>query len=188
MKNKPDVYDRDKTLSVMKKHNLNVEHFDVWVRKFVSLRSIAPKRGVICTLKLSQYLRLAIRAGLTHPDQIGRENGCYHMGRRGDTGNYEWGNCRFITQAQNYAERAINGGDAAGAEKRRGHNKHNNEVIRVRAARQAKAFVLTSPHGKVHRGTNLKEFAEKHDLTLANISRVCNGLREHHKGWVGHYA
>lgn len=71
--------------------------------------------GVECRLSFEDYTRLAAQAGLKCPSQISRAG--YQLGRVGDIGHYEMGNCRFITHTQNIVERALNGGTQRISEK-----------------------------------------------------------------------
>tara|TARA_Y100000310_G_C20657846_1_gene802965 strand:+ start:307 stop:981 length:675 start_codon:yes stop_codon:yes gene_type:complete len=48
-----------------------------------------------------------------------------------------------------------------------------------------KKFLCTDPSGKTYTTHNgLTSFCEKHGLTIANLSKVANGERKHHKGWT----
>lgn len=182
-----------------------MEYIDLWHKKYVTLRANAPKRGVLMKLTFAQYKRLAKRAGITDPEQIGNKPGKFQMGRKGDKGNYEWGNCRFITLEQNREEQHQNGGNIRGALKRKGYTKDNRPAIaamaedfrtrskkthayiRRRAKKVSKGFVAFSPEGKKYTGVNLTEFCEKHGLSQGNMSNVCRGTREHYKGWTVKY-
>ena len=171
-----------------------------WSQKWRSLRSIAViDRKVECNLTFYDYVGLAHDSGLKSADDIGRGAGKYQMGRIGDTGNYEVGNCRFITQRQNLDERALNGGDRRGAEKRtgqkhpgaseklKGRTKETNEGYKRVSEFMSKSFVLTSPEGIIYRGTNLSEFCKGMGLSQGSMSSVIRGVRKHHKGWTGKY-
>ena len=70
------------------------------------LRGNARKRGDECLLTESDLDILLSVAGIAMAD-IGRGSQQYHLARYNDTGNYEMGNCRFITAAENHAERVI---------------------------------------------------------------------------------
>jgi len=61
------------------------------------------------TLTFEQLEQLVEEAGIV-PSQIARTAGGYALGRYGDTGPYEMGNCRFITASQNSTERNTHGG------------------------------------------------------------------------------
>lgn len=56
-------------------------------------------------LTFEEYIGLAIDAGIETPHQIGRLPGQYQLGRLGDMGDYEIGNCRFITKEENQKEK-----------------------------------------------------------------------------------
>jgi hypothetical protein len=57
--------------------------------------------GVLCLLSFQEYKNLLLEAGIT-PYQIGHKG--YHLSRYNDAGNYEVGNCRFITHVANMKE------------------------------------------------------------------------------------
>jgi hypothetical protein len=44
-------------------------------------------------------------------------------------------------------------------------------------------YILLSPSGEIVHITGLNQFCKEHGLTLANISKVIYGKRNHHKGW-----
>lgn len=96
-----------------------------WESKWRSLIGNARQAGNVCLLTLGEYIHIAIESGLTSPDQIGCTMDSYQMARYGDKGNYEVGNCRFITMRENLAEKKANGGVESQASKLRGRNKHN---------------------------------------------------------------
>lgn len=183
----PRILDRENTLLQLKKYGLKSRDLESWVKKFKVLRNNAQKRGIECSLKLSQYVRLAIRANLTRPDQIGRKSGEYNLSRKGDVGGYEWGNCRFLPLEENLAEKYKNGGIESMAAKRRGLTKHNNAGMRGTADKQSKHYRFVSPQGKVYTGLCVKDFAKEHGLYQGNLSRVCRGEAQSYKGWTGSY-
>jgi hypothetical protein len=114
-------------------------------------------------------MKLAKRAGIKHPDQIGKAVSEFQMGRLGDVGDYVWGNCRFITTAQNLSERALNGGDVEIGNK------------------LARGYHVTSPRWVSYIGNNLRGLCRIHGLDYSCMKAVCGGIKEHHKGWVGTY-
>lgn len=48
----------------------------------------------------------------------------------------------------------------------------------------AKKYVFKSPEGKQIKIYNLEEFCRENKLTRANMHKVLNGTRNHHKGWT----
>jgi hypothetical protein len=179
---------------------------ELWYSKYLTLRrnSKHEDRGDL-KLSFQQYLKLALRAGLTSPNQIGNRPGKYQLGRIGDNGDYEVGNCRFITFEQNYEEWVSNGGRersiekradynkdtrpamAAMAEEYRNRNKRTHEYIAKKAERQSRLFKVKSPDGQTYSGRNLKEFCDEHGLHQGCMHIVCSGHRPHHKNWTGRY-
>lgn len=82
-----------------------------------------------CTITFDEYINLAKEAGIVDANQIGKSLDSYCMGRIGDTGIYEVGNCRFITVRQNLAERESNGGNIKISKSKLGKNITNSESI-----------------------------------------------------------
>lgn len=182
-------------------------------RKWRNLKNNVVHRNVECLLSFKQYVRLARKAGIDHPDQIGNYRGDYQMARYGDTGNYVLGNCRFITKEENLKELVENGGHARGrltvgpkiSRKLTGLTKENSswraraamslsgrsasthDHVAISADAKAKNFVATSPSGKQVRSRNVSAFCREHGLQQANFSRVLAGDRLQHKGWTGKY-
>jgi hypothetical protein len=150
-------------------------------------------------------MKLAKRAKLTRPDDIGKAPHHYAMARKGDAGDYEVGNCRFITVEQNTWEKTVNGGSYVAAEKLRGRTKENDPSVARSAEKlrgrtksthvgyqivseaRSKPFAVLSPRGKKYVGRNVKEFAAKHGLNQSELSKVFRGAVAHHKGWTGYY-
>ena len=83
---------------------LNEETRAAW--KYWQHKRCTPNRNksVKFLLTPTELLQLLSEAGITAND-IGHKSHQYALGRYGDTGNYEVGNCRFITVRQNSQER-----------------------------------------------------------------------------------
>ena len=99
---------------------LNPDDAKSWNDKWVSLRD---RRGERCKLTRKDYIQIAFQSGLTSPDQIGRNMDKYQLSRFKDKGDYEIGNCGFITMRQNQLERTLNGGAESQADKLRGRTR-----------------------------------------------------------------
>lgn len=177
-----------------------------WTDKFRTLVRNAPKKGVFCDLSFDQYVRLAKRAGIKSPDEIGPYKGKFQMGRKGDIGDYTIGNCRFITRERNAYEKHKNGGVARGAikqglfhrgrtaatdeyvarraEKLRGRTKENHLGVSEAARKNSKPFAFRSPTGTVYRGRGLRQFAEDHELHAPSLGDLMKGNLKHHRGWT----
>lgn len=172
---------------------MSPEEKQIWYDKWKNLKGRAKHDGIGFSLTLDDYINLASEAGISTPNQIGQRSDLYCMGRIGDIGAYEIGNCRFITYAQNALERSLNGGAAAQAEKMRGRNKQNDEGYAkvshtmIHDSKTAKSFEVTSPDGVVFRDRNMNKFCREHGLSAANLSEVCRGLKKVYKGWTGRY-
>lgn len=166
-------------------NNIGLNSADIvdWVYKWSNLRS----NSVYCDFKLSfdQYIQLAVDAGLTSPNQIGHGSDSYCMGRLGDRGDYELGNCRFITQKQNQQERVLNGGSEISAAKKRGTRKETHESVRSQSDKNSKNYILIDPNGEEHRIRNLNEFCKNRGLNQGNMCAMINGGNKHCKGWTG---
>lgn len=162
---------------------LNPEDVEAWYSKWDNLKNNS-KWYCKFFLSFEQYTSLAAEAGLTIPDQIGKSSGSYCMGRIGDKGDYELGNCRFITQRQNQLERKLNGGSASS---KRGATKFDRPDILSQSTKISKTYRVKSPSGEIFEGSNLKEFCKENGLNQGNMSRVCAGSLNQTKGWTGEY-
>lgn len=158
-----------------------------WRRKFWNLRKAARQKGVACHLTLDQYINLAKEAGIESPNQIGQKIDSFQMGRLGDVGDYELGNCRFITFKQNLDEMTSNGGRSNAINKMIGRTKDNNQSIASQSDKISKWYRMVSPTGEVFEGKNLKEFCKERGLTVSLVYLVFGGKAKHHKGWTGEY-
>jgi hypothetical protein len=154
---------------------------NTWWAKYTSLKKNAAKRGLECSLSFKQYLKLAQRAGIVSPKEIGCTSNKYQMGRLGDTGNYVWGNCRFITMAENQKEKIINGGQDVGMLKRL------SRIPKGGYANATKTFCILSPSGKQFIGDNLKEFCRSYGLGYNWMAATLRGSKSQYKGWTGSY-
>lgn len=176
-----------------------------WYQKFRGHRKSASARGIQSTLSFDQYLSLAKEAGLTSSEQIGKQGRQHVLGRVGDIGSYEVGNCRFITSVQNRQELHENGGLQSHYASMRGSTKASNESVRRMAKSlsgrtkethagpaavskaRAKEFVLFDPEGGMHFGKNLFEFCKTNELSQPSMSLVCHGHQKSYKGWTGYH-
>lgn len=66
----------------------------------------ARKENIKCLLTLYEYCMLLKMSGLKSSN-LGFKGDKYVLARYNDTGNYEWGNCRFITHKENMHEQKI---------------------------------------------------------------------------------
>lgn len=102
--------------------------------KYCDVRSHAKSRGLVCTISFPQYMRLALNAKLRSAKYIGKSRHKYQLARKGDTGGYIWGNCRFVPTWQNRQESVANGGQALGnlrhSGMRHGHAKLTDAKVR----------------------------------------------------------
>jgi hypothetical protein len=71
-----------------------------WQNKRVNARA----EGIECNLTYDEYCQLVDNAGLKS-SQLGYTGEGYVLARYNDSGNYEIGNCRFITQQENSDEK-----------------------------------------------------------------------------------
>lgn len=76
------------------------------LRKYRNKCYNAKKEGLKCELTFEEYIRLVNDAGLKSSD-LGFTGKKYVLARIGDTGNYKFGNCRFITQKENVHEKVL---------------------------------------------------------------------------------
>ena len=73
-------------------------------RYYNTKKATAKQQSIEFTLTLSDIYLLLYMAGITI-GQIGKKSENYCLARLGDSGAYERGNCRFITVAENNAEK-----------------------------------------------------------------------------------
>lgn len=146
-----------------------------WWKKYIVLRSNALGRRVECLLTFRQYLKLAKRAGILKPAQIGRSLDAYQMSRKGDTGNYEWGNCRFLTMEQNQKEKHKNGGYAAQAEKLTGRTKFTHSYLMESGKKVSRALT-----GKLSK--TLGRTKENHAGVARGVMKRVGRTKETHAG------
>lgn len=85
-------------------------------QKYRNKRANARKEGLECELTFDDYCTLVESAGLKSSD-LGFSGKKYVLARYGDMGNYTMGNCRFILQSENAAEKKVS--DKARAASRR---------------------------------------------------------------------
>ena len=81
---------------------LNEETRAIWFY-WMKKRKRARVKGQTFTLSATEMVQLFTDAGITAND-IGKKAHQYQLGRHGDTGGYEMGNCRFITMKENMEE------------------------------------------------------------------------------------
>ena len=180
----------DERMKILSSLGLDTSELKNWVVKWTALKTNAKIRDSECKLSFEEYLQLASEAGITNPNQIGKKREQFQMGRLGDVGVYELGNCRFITQRQNILERTENGGTklrAAMSAARKGLNKYIDETSAKIANSKSRFFRVISPEGIVYEGKNLKEFCKEDGLCQGWMSAVCRGAKKQYKGWTGEY-
>ena len=73
-------------------------------RRYLNKCVNAQKDGLRCDLTFHEYCLLVKDANLKSSD-LGFTGNMYVLARYNDQGNYTWGNCRFITQKENYDEK-----------------------------------------------------------------------------------
>lgn len=162
------------------------EDVDTWRLKWQRLKD-GVKDRCECLLTFEEYVLFAKESDIARPEQIGTSRDSYQMGRIGDKGNYEVGNCRFILKSQNQLEAKLNGGTARMAQSKIGLTKQNSEGVARGALKQSKRFKLISPHGTVYEGIGLSQFCEDMGLNRGEMCSVCAGKTKQHKGWTGEY-
>ena len=73
-------------------------------RRYINKCINAKSEGLICELTFDEYCLLVKNAGLKSSN-LGFTGDKYVLARYNDSGNYTYGNCRFITQKENMKER-----------------------------------------------------------------------------------
>lgn len=153
----------------MVKVGLNPDHLTEWRKKWKGLKQTSVKRGSEFKLSFEDYVTIAVESGLTHYSQIGRRKGEHGMARIGDSGPYEYGNCRFLTTEENIAERTLNGGTARQSEK------------------MSHKFKVTYPDGRIYTGGNLTKFTRDNNLSADYLGKLARGIHESRFGWKCEY-
>ena len=75
-------------------------------QKYLNKKINAKKEGILCLLSYEEFCALVENAGLKSSD-LGFSGHGYVLARYGDSGNYTFDNCRFITQKDNIKERKL---------------------------------------------------------------------------------
>ncbi len=154
------------------RYNLSVVEVYAFRRKYCDVRSHAKSRGLVCDISFPQYMRLVLFAKLRSAKDIGNSRHKYQLARKGDTGGYSWGNCRFVTTWQNRQESVANGGQELGNARHsgvlNGHAKLTEAKVRS-IRRLAKA-------GKTH------EWLCTH-FGVSSLSTMNDVI--HHRSWRG---
>lgn len=136
MRRFPEVPTLVEAERIVRKNGLDTKDASLWKLKWRRLRN-GHNSGADCWLSFHQYLRLATKTGIQSPHEIGVHNGQYQMSRKGDTGDYEIGNCRFKTAEENREEKRTNGGTARAGEKTSIHLRGRTKETHASIASQA---------------------------------------------------
>ena len=88
------------------REDLNIDDDGKLYRKFSNKSVNAKKENIPFLLTFDDFCTLLKDAGITS-SQLGFTGDNYVLARYGDKGNYEVGNCRFITQIENAKERTV---------------------------------------------------------------------------------
>lgn len=177
---------RDRKLT-LQSLGLNLDDVKIWRQKWQRVKFHAERRKLLCLLTFEDYVSLAVLAGIKTPDEIGVRSEQYQLSRLGDKGNYELGNCRFITAILNKKEMLVNGGFDSTVAKLTGRNKEEYLGNFNQSQKISSNYKVVSPSGGVYKGKNLKEFCNVHGLNRGNMSSVCRGDMNSYKGWTGEY-
>lgn len=165
---------------------LDVSEYPKWYHKWRMNRGHAHERGIEFHLSFKQWMRLAVRAGLTSPNDIGIHK--YHLSRKLDSGEYKVGNCRFLPADDNRDEIHENGVYDRMAAKLRGRTKHTHATkYTTNTDSLSRRYVVRSPSGTIHRGKGVRDLCKEHGLHPSHMSAVLRGEKVQHKGWTGKY-
>lgn len=140
-----------------------------WRKKWKGLKGTSIKRGSQFNLTFEDYVTIAVESGLTHYSQVGRRKGEHGMARIGDSGPYEYGNCRFLTTEENIAERSLNGGT-------------QNQIDKM-----SQAFIAIDPSGNEYVGENLTKFTRDMGLSNDYLGKIARGVHVSRSGWKCKY-
>lgn len=167
---------------------LSIEDTRAWYNKYRTLTMNAKQKGNQNLLSFRQYLKLAVKAGLTSPTQIGNTSGSYQMSRVGDSGDYEVGNCRFLTLEENHAEKHKNGGYKRQAEKLRGRTKETHSglmgaSLKMRGrTKETDRGVAEGARKRSGRTAETHEYVKERTKALSKSFRVKSPFGEVFKG------
>lgn len=126
-------------------------------QRYYNKRVNARKEGFECKLSFDEYCSLVEAAGLKSSD-LGYSGKKYVLARFGDHGDYVLGNCRFILQSENAAERKI-------SDKAREASRHNVVSMQCFSSKERSQFVRASAKWQAscarRRATKVLRQAEK---------------------------
>lgn len=147
-------------------------------RKFYNKKINAKKEGVDCLLTYEEFCNLVREARLTS-SQIGfttKEK--YVLARYNDSGNYQIGNCRFITQRENAQEKKI-------SEQSRKASSHNIKNFMNKLTEKDKNVINKKITESRHKNALIKQQKRREDfLKHANKSYVGERNSQYGTCWV----
>ena len=164
------------------------QHFFMFRKKWYSIKATSNQKGREFSLTFSEYTTLVKLAKIESPHQIGREHQSqYQMSRLKDLGGYTWGNCRFITKAENISEAKMNGiPKRISKASFEFHNKNDSKRLAVASACE-KSFVAISPDGLRYYRKNVRKFSEEFGLDKTGVAKMLRGNIQKYKNWTGGY-
>lgn len=116
-----------------------------WRHKWRTQKDNASRREIEHSLTFKEYLRLARRAKLSRPEDVGVKGNRYVLARLGDTGPYSFDNCRFITNSANLKEGRRNGCHLESDAAKRTYTKYNNAGVASAASKLTGRTKFTDP-------------------------------------------
>lgn len=167
-----------------------------WGGKLVERRRVYPPRVLKLSLLKSGYLTVQISTGpgeakleLVHRlvafTWIGKPpEGKYLVRHENDIPNdNDYHNLLWGDDSDNMQDSLRNG-----RVYEKGRTKKTHKGVARQAYALAKSFVIFSPTGKKYKGTNVAEFACKHDLSVSSLYAILGGNKLSTKtGWTGYY-
>lgn len=147
-------------------------------RKFYNKKINAKKEGIDCLLTYEEFCNLVREARLMS-SQIGfttKEK--YVLARYNDSGNYQIGNCRFITQRENAQEKKI-------SEQSRKASSHNIKNFMNKLTEEDKNVINKKITESRHKNALIRQQKRREDfLKHANKSYVGERNSQYGTCWV----
>lgn len=119
-------------------------------KRYTNKRVNAAKEGLSFELTFSQFCELMRRRGISS-SELGVRG--YQLSRKGDTGGYFWGNCRFLTYKQNAREKSKRLGHKVGGTKTTPWEVHAARRAEQAAATKRERFENAHPSYKGERNS-----------------------------------
>lgn len=151
--------------------------------KYLNKRNNAKHENINFDLSYMQYCQLVNDANL-HSSDLGFSGRYYVLARYNDSGDYTWGNCRFITQLENAHERKLSN-KAIQASKCSAHRMNTDPEIKLK--RMKRMIELSKdPNSRLYKYRE-RQHAAKIEHYQQYRSQLDPRFCEHHNSQYGSY-